>query len=68
MFRDLNWQPIEMRSGTVSPDSLRTLALDPLFLRYEPQDLLTSIGYFVLTASGIPLRKADRSYTLASRR
>jgi hypothetical protein len=51
MFHELDWQPIETRSGTVPPEALRTVSLDPLFRRYDSQDLLTSIGYFVLAAS-----------------
>jgi hypothetical protein len=59
MFRELNWQPIETRFGTAAPDTLRRISLDPLFRRYDPQDLLTSIGYFVLAAGSIPPRKAE---------
>jgi hypothetical protein len=50
MFRELNWHSIETRSGTVPPDTLRSFVLDPSFARYDSQDLLTSIGYFVLRA------------------
>jgi Methyltransferase domain len=50
LFRDLNLKPVETRCGTVPPETLRTVRIDPLFVRYEPQDLLTSIGYFVLAA------------------
>jgi hypothetical protein len=48
MFHELNFKPIEIRGGTVSPDTLQALPLDPRFRHYEPKDLLTSIGYFVL--------------------
>jgi hypothetical protein len=51
MFRELNLKQIEARAGTVSPDTIRTISIDPLFQRYNPQDLLTSIGYFVLAAN-----------------
>jgi hypothetical protein len=51
MFRELNWTAIETRAGTVSPDTLKTISLDPLFRHYDAADLLTSIGYFVLGAT-----------------
>jgi hypothetical protein len=51
MFRELDWKTIETKTGTVSPDSIRTISPDPLFLRYDAADLLTSIGYFVLSAA-----------------
>jgi hypothetical protein len=51
MFRELNLKQIETRAGTVSPEAIRTIAIDPLFQRYNPEDLLTSIGYFVLAAT-----------------
>jgi hypothetical protein len=51
IFRELNWRPIEIRAGTVSPDSIKGISLDPVFRQYEEQDLLSSIGYFVLAAS-----------------
>lgn len=59
MFRDLNWRTVEVRSGSAAPDTLRKVPLDPMFRRYDAQDLLTSIGYFVLTACGNPPRKED---------
>jgi len=51
IFRELNWKPIETRTGTVSPDAIRAITLDPKFRRYDSKDLLTSIGYFVLAAT-----------------
>jgi len=50
MFREMHWQAIETRAGTVPPDTIRTIPLDPMFRRYDAGDLLTSIGYFVLGA------------------
>jgi hypothetical protein len=50
MFRELNWKAIDTRVGKVSPDAIRSIALDPMFRRYETADLLTSIGYFVMGA------------------
>jgi len=49
IFRDSDWKSVETKAGTVSPDSIRTISIDPLFLRYDATDLLTSIGHFVLT-------------------
>jgi len=48
IFRESDWKPVETKAGTVSPDSIRTISIDPLFLRYDVKDLLTSIGHFVL--------------------
>jgi hypothetical protein len=53
MFRELNWEALETKVRTASPDTLRTISLDPLFRRYDAADLLTSIGFFVF---GIPGR------------
>jgi hypothetical protein len=48
MFREMNWKEIEVKAGAASPDSVRTIPIDPGFSRYDAADLLTSIGYFVL--------------------
>jgi hypothetical protein len=51
LFGESNWKAIETKVGTVSPDAIRTITLDPLFRRYDAADLLTSIGYFVMGAT-----------------
>lgn len=51
LFREMNWTPIETKTGVVSPDAIRSISLDPGFRRYESEDLRTSIGYFVLAAA-----------------
>jgi Methyltransferase domain len=51
IFRELHWRPIETNSGMVAPEALRSISIDPLFQRYASEDLLTTIGYFVLAAA-----------------
>jgi hypothetical protein len=51
VFREERWKSIETKTGTLAPDILRTVSIDPAFQRYDSKDLLTSIGYFVLAAA-----------------
>jgi hypothetical protein len=51
MFREMNWTPIETKTGAASPDAIRSISLDARFRHYDAQDLLTSIGYFVLAVA-----------------
>lgn len=48
MFLELQMEPVETKTGRVGAEMMATIPLDADFKRYTTEDLLTTIGYFVL--------------------